>query len=173
MEKQLFLHRLDEIFAAFGKKYPERRIEDAIWRRICDLPDDFMAYAQARLEELDKLPGTLGRYLASEIWPEYQARHRFKGLQDRNCPECRGIGAISAWDKRGYAFSHRCICNGGTWTRERLLESGMQLEDPAFERCKNSWTRSTEVEAAIAATLGKDFPIRERHAEFMQGVEYD
>lgn len=170
MEKLQFLHRLDEIFAAFGKKNPESRIEGPIWSRICDLPDDFMAYAQTKLVDLERLPTNLGGYLIREILPEYQARQRL-GLQlNGDCPECKGKGHISAYDADENPTDFPCVCRGGSWTRDRILESGGTLANPMYYRIP--WPGTPEMRKALGC-LGTDFPVRERHAEYMQGVEYD
>lgn len=67
-----FEEGMDAIYAIFGKRSPEGRVLDVIWERIRWFPDGFMAYAKQCLENEEKLPVNLGRYLVDEVWPAYR-----------------------------------------------------------------------------------------------------
>lgn len=93
-----FYDGIEDIFAAFGKKTPEDKTIQAIYKRIQTLPDAFMDYAVKHFEDQEQLPKNMGRYLFRELWPEYLERNpEMKRSEVDCCPNC--ISDIPGWRK--------------------------------------------------------------------------
>lgn len=131
-----FLQGIRQLYATFGKKLPEKDILDEIFRRVQDMPAEFMAFALTRLQDEEKLPANLGRYLAHEIWADWQIQNGLKTLavQSVACKECdpRTPGWIPVI--RGmYDYLAKCVCNSDTRypepgrTRQQLVDAGFIL----------------------------------------------
>lgn len=135
MNETTCMTALDEIYAAFGKASPTPRIRQAVYRKIVDLPNDFMVYAQRRLEDMETLPQNLGRYMLVDLWPDYLAENPQLKAQTRACPDCdtKTPGWFTVWKPGGERLICECVCRKGNdtgWTRKRALAAGYLLEDP-------------------------------------------
>lgn len=89
MNECVFTESLRRIYAAFSKSWPSNAIVDAAFRRVRDLPEDFMGYAENRLLDEVSLPANLGRYLLRELWPYYAAKNSLESAK-QGCPRCEG-----------------------------------------------------------------------------------
>lgn len=163
-----FEEGMDAIYAIFGKRSPEGRVLDVIWERIRWFPDGFMAYAKQCLENEEKLPVNLGRYLVDEVWPAYRQTAGIQTIRDCDCQECQGDRYISAYAPDGISWSFPCICRKpqGGYTRKRILELGYSFKDPLIGKYPPN-PRLNKTRKALAS-LGQEFPVRQRHAEYMQ-----
>lgn len=120
MNEAVFTQSLRDIYAAHGKRMPEGAVKDAIYKRVHELPEGFMAYAVSRLEDVTSLPTNLGYHLLRELWPEYRAQHpEIRSVQDRACcPLC--ITGFPGW-RRVY--------------RHEITAQGLETYEPVQVRC--------------------------------------
>lgn len=172
-----FLDALDDIYAAFGKKMPEQRIATAAYRRIENLPAEFLPYAKARLEDMEKLPSNLGLFMLKELWPDYRAEHPEKFVNEPldGCEKCSG-GLRIIYDKFGIQYATACQC----CTNRDLIEKCGQLDDYEITsrglftampvKAAPQYERRKIVQDAIAAA---NEPPRQRHIDFMRELDGD
>lgn len=172
MKRLTFEDGMDEIYAAFGKKSPEPRVLDAAFRRVENLPDEFMAFCVKRLPDEEKLPQNLGRFMLRELWPEFLDRRpelRSQVMEHAPCQRCNMSdmpGYIRVWHtERREARVFRCTCNNAASGLEQpsdawLMENGYVWEAPAVP--ENHWLRSL---------LGRQFRPRPEHEEYLESME--
>ena len=100
MNNQIFRQEISSVFAAHGKAAPTGLVLNAVWERVKELPDEFMPWASAELQDVDKLPNNLGFYIAKTLWPQWRAQNRNKTAQEfHTCQDCNG-----RLDLPGYGF---------------------------------------------------------------------
>lgn len=125
MNRQTFDNAMGEVFAAFQKPAPRPAVLDAIFKRVSELPDEFVFWASDQLVEGEKLPVNLGRELL-RMFPAWKAEN-FSQPQhdpwaneqsgDPNCPDCGGSGwhyvyPLGKWYRPGLApYAVPCLCN--------------------------------------------------------------
>lgn len=90
MTLQEFASGIEEIYAIFGKKSPEDKVNEIIYRRVMNLPPEFMTFAVRHFEEQETLPRNMGFYLTKILWPEYLERNpHLKSYEEKQlCPNC-------------------------------------------------------------------------------------
>lgn len=125
MDRQNFDNAMNEAFAAFQKPQPRPAVLDAIFKRVSDLPDEFLAWAVDALADGEKLPANLGRELR-RMFPAWKAENTPVAQHDPwanecsgdpNCPDCGGTGwhyvyPLGALYKPGLApYAVPCLCN--------------------------------------------------------------
>ena len=124
MDKALFDSKIKETYATYGKPDPRPSVLEAAFKRVADLPDEFIVWAAEQLQDADKLPNNLGRELKKSLFPAWRASQMptFTNEQyyadmcgDPDCPECRGKGWFYVW-KRGAKpgtapTAIPCLCN--------------------------------------------------------------
>lgn len=182
MKREPFERGLRKIYAIHGKKAPENPdVIEAIWERIEQLPSEFMAYAIEKLQDMDKLPQNMGKFLKVDLWPEFLSDNpQLRAGASFECLECGGSGFIHAFriDEGSYnnireAFECQCRRGEQGWTREKILATGkygftdMQLAEANpdhFARYRDKWL----------ACIGKPEEIRKEHEEYtINWVEVD
>lgn len=97
MKETVCMDGLKEIYAAHGKRLPDEGIRNAIFKRIQNLPPEFMSFAIAQLEDAPSLPTNLGYHLLRELWPDYRFQHpEITSVHDKVCcPLC--ISGYPGW----------------------------------------------------------------------------
>lgn len=178
MTELYFTQMIVEVFAAFGKREPTQRIRDAVFRRIANLPDSFLPYAQKRLEDMDSLPQNLGRYLLRELWYDFLDENPRLRAAERSvygCAECgRHQGTIYAFRQSGsmtYEYALDCVCKAGMtlgWTRERAVQAGYTLRPEAA-----CFSGKFPMPAHIARAIGHTEGMRAAHFAQMEDMGED
>lgn len=170
MREDYFYEKLREIYATFSKAFPAGHISAAIFKRVQNLPDDFMDYALTRLENDVSLPQNLGRYLRMELWWDYLEKHPEQSAyyQPIGCFRCKNQPGIRLyWEPDGTVHPCKCVCNMdpriahiSAPTDAELLALGYFLENP----CPVTSYMPKQMRDAI----GHDEPVRKAHAEYME-----
>ena len=123
MDRVTFDNGMNEIFACFQKAPPRGAVLDAVFKRVGDLPDEFMAWAVDAFAEEEKLPMNLGRELL-RMFPAWKAAntpvaqydpYANEASGDPNCPDCKGTGWHYVYPvncRPGTApYAVPCLCN--------------------------------------------------------------
>lgn len=169
MDKMHFSNCMAKVFAAHGKTFPRKEIADAIFFRVDGLPDEFMSWAAAQLEDFDKLPANLGRSLRRELWPEYLDKHPELRVHERQqrCNNCSPDldGFFWAWNLDGTRYCLKCACNARpemthwqSWTPRMAVDAGLTLSEP--EAAAN---RPRSLPSKAQSALGHSEPPRQEH----------
>lgn len=185
MNFRKFTDGIEEIYAIFGKKVPEDRILNLVFKRIENLPDAFMDFAVRHFEDQENLPRNLGRYLFRELWPQYLELHpelRSKS-EDVYCPHCDMACGIPG-RRRVWRLEHlpwgdeyepvlvRCACGNGPNLTNEPIYSDFELESMGFilknpyppfdkKRAMSKWLKKV-VEAPSE--------VRPRHEAYMEEI---
>lgn len=149
MDLEKFSDGIEEIYAIFNKKMPEDRAKEVVYRRIKDLPPQFMDFAIRHFEDQETLPRNMGYYLKRVLWPEFLDKNPdMKSKTDYSCcPQClpelpgwrRVWGAeMTGWGELVYLpLEVRCACgnarnprNEPIMTDDELIAKGFFLENP-------------------------------------------
>ena len=123
MNRQTFDNAMGEVFAAFQKPAPRPAVLDAIFKRVEELPEEFVFWASEKLQDEEKLPANLGRELL-RMFPAWKAEN-FSQPQhdpwanetsgDPNCPDCGGSGWHYVWRRPARPGTAPtaipCLCN--------------------------------------------------------------
>lgn len=123
MQRVVFDNCIDGIYAAFGKNEPSARISDAIFRRVENLPDEFMLWAEDRLADEERLPANLGAYLKNILWPDFKQAHPEKivNIPKERCNRCGPTPGIKRfYGKDWEVFECACDCCKNEWLIQRL-----------------------------------------------------
>lgn len=164
-----FTNAAELIFAAHGKKLPSTEILDAIYRRISELPPDFLTFAVRHLEDAVDLPKNLGRYLLRELWPEYLEKHpEQRAMQERQCcPLC--APELPGWRKIwGPAPDYQCRIVRCTCGNARALLDEPVLSDAEWQ-ARGYFTEMPfhytpdNLPQVLQRVLGKNEPPRPEH----------
>lgn len=123
MNRQTFDSAMGEVFAAFQKPAPRPAVLDAIFKRVEELPDEFVYWAADVLQDEEKLPMNLGRELRL-MYPAWKAEttpvaqpdpYANEVSGDPNCPDCHGAGWHYVYPvncRPGTApYAVPCLCN--------------------------------------------------------------
>ena len=123
MVRATFDDAMDLVFAAFQKPAPRSAVLEAIFKRVSDLPDEFIIWAADALQDEEKLPQNLGRELL-RMYPAWKAEnvpacqpdpYANEASGDPNCPDCRGTGWHYVYPigcRPGTApYAVPCLCN--------------------------------------------------------------
>lgn len=177
MSYDRFFDGIEEIFAAFGKKMPEDRVVQAIYKRVRSLPDGFMDFAVRHFEDEEQLPKNMGHYLLRDLWPEYLSRNPdLKSHEYARCEKCDpnlpGWRKVYAQETTGWGESFltpvivRCACGNAPNPNHERVYSDCELEDaglafslpydPGFEVFKKKWLEK-EAEEDTKAEPQNDF----------------
>lgn len=186
MNIMVFQEGLERIYATFARKFPENdRIPEAIYRRVARLPDAFMDFAVARIEDMEKLPANLGRYLFRDLWPEYLDANpelRERRYEQQGCPNCKhdNPGRRLVYEPDGTSHLAACTCCTdrraidllGQPTDAQIWDMGWTLTNPlAVKGDTDTILRLKKIMAG--AIRACDEPPRERHAEILRQMEED
>lgn len=177
MKKLRYEDGMDEIYAAFGKKSPDRRVLDIIFRRVESLPDEFMDFAVERLADEEKLPQNLGRFMRFELWPAFLDKNpQLRATREElaPCPRCWPSSPQRKrfWSPDGETHEIACDCCRderairllGQIPDGRLIAAGYLLAPPPLPNGAKMYRDK------IARSLG-GFKTRPRHAETLQAME--
>lgn len=182
-----FFNGMEDIYAAFGKKMPEDKIVQAIYKRVKTLPDAFMDFALKCLEDEEKLPQNLGRYLFRNLWPEYLALHpELKAIEDIACcskcaPDMPGYRKV--WQPELVLGQEdytpriiRCTCGNAPnpkkepiFTDDQLLNMGWLIKSPYADKYPTMPGKWRNV-------IGKEGEMRQEHKEYLarqEGLEIE
>lgn len=176
MNKGYFSTKMRDIYAIFGKTWPNDVILDAIYSQIASYPDSFMDFAVKRMQDEEKMPVNFGRFMRFDLWPDFLAENR--QLQARHdqagCARCKHDlpGYKCYWEKDGTPHICRCTCNmdertAGLWTPTdmELRDLGLLTENPI------PFFGPQEMTCAMRNAVGNDEKPRERHVEYLQSQE--
>lgn len=163
MDKNIFLNGLNEIYTFFNRKTPEYRVTENLYKRIDNLPDDFMQFAIDHFANRDSLPKNMGYYLKCELWPEYLDKNPDlkSTINYSSCPNClpelpgwrrAWVSEITGWGEMVYKpVTIRCACcnypnpkNEPVLTDEELIAKGYYLENPdkdKFSSMSGEWRK--------------------------------
>lgn len=146
----IFFEGIDRVFAAHGKIRVSAPVKEQIFKRVRDMPDDFMVFAEEELEDYEKLPANLGREIATVLFTAYKNRQQGIALSEitLQCPECDGRQYITAYDripvttpsgKDEHPFrTLHCVCNTQTheqrYSKNDIHKAGWLLADPIRRR---------------------------------------
>lgn len=174
MTGEHFLEKLREIYGTFGKNMAPNHVQDAIFRRVRDLPDAFMDFALRKLENEVSLPANLGRHLRLELWPDYldENPQLRAATVPAGCPRCASgnPGIRNYWEADGTPHTCRCICNtdprtAGQWTPTdaELLSLGFYLRNPL--------PTAKYLPPHLRKVIGHVEPAREAHRQYLEQEE--
>lgn len=185
MDFEIFSAGLEEIFAIFNKKTPEERVVEIVYKRVKDLPPEFMAFAIRHFEDQNSLPRNMGMYLARELWPQYL--ERYPELQSKNedvyCPHCDMACGIPGL-RRVWRLQHlpwgdeyepvlvRCACGNGPNPTNEPIYSDFELERMGFI-LKNPYPPFDKQKAMskwMKKVVEAPNEIRPRHEAYMEEV---
>ena len=125
MDRATFDDAMGVVFAAFQKPAPRPAVLEAIFKRVAELPDDFIIWAADVLQDEEKLPANLGRETL-RMYPAWKAEntpacqpdpYANEASGDPMCPDCHGTGwhyvyPLGALYKPGLApYAVPCLCN--------------------------------------------------------------
>lgn len=143
MDYDKFLEGIEDIFATFGRKRPDDRIVEIIYRRIIDLPDSFMDFAIKHFEDEESLPKNLGKFLLRDLWPDYLERNpdlKFKEIQC--CPKCSPdipgwrkvyIQEMTGWGEKVWKpVIMRCSCGNAPNPRHEKVYTDLELQESGY-----------------------------------------
>lgn len=144
MNYDKFIDGIEDIFATFGKKRPEDRVVEAIYKRIKDLPDSFMDFAVKHFDDMEKLPQNIGRHLFRELWPEYLERNpEMKKSEYACCPNCDpdlpGWRKVYEQETTGWGeqvwkpIIVRCACGNAPNPRHEQIHTDFELESMGYK----------------------------------------
>lgn len=115
--QETFKPEIRNIYAAHGKSAPSDTVVLAVWDRVKDFPDAFMAWAAARLRDEEKLPPNVGLELERNLYPAWRAETGQPRQRRHCCPDCdpQMPGFFYVWrlETGGYVRCgvQRCLCN--------------------------------------------------------------
>jgi hypothetical protein len=137
MENHAFLQGLEDIYSAHGKAFPSPKICAAIFDRVRELPDKFMAFAVGELRDYPTLPSNLGRELRRVLWPQFAEKHPglLAAARDDGCDWCRDGRTSPGWlwahkSATGHVVLRRCQCSGGDMPQS-AWDAGYEIGLPA------------------------------------------
>lgn len=160
MDRYVFMDGLNEIFSFFGRKMPDNRICESIFRRVKELPPEFMAFAVRHFEDQESLPRNMGYYLSRILWPEYLEKNPGMRANEISCcpmciPELPGwrrawVEEMTGWGEKVYKpVDVRCTCGNARNPRNEaimddfeLMANGFILENPyngKYQSNPGSW----------------------------------
>ena len=132
MKESVFTDSMRRVYAGFGKNMPHQAIQDAAFRRVRDLPDGFMEYAENRLLDEISLPANLGRYLLRELWPYYAAKKSLE-IAKQGCPRYEGGWRPVYRPGESYpAGYYVCPCNTDPRFRDEPKPEDWELKTMGF-----------------------------------------
>lgn len=163
MRELVFSDALREIYATFGKTYPAQAVANAIFKRINELPDDFMAFALERCQQREDLPKNLGLFLRQQLWPDYRAAHPEVRQAQQACPDCDKDmpGFFTAW-RNGVPVTCICACNTnsdwvgkilGPMSKRQAREQGLETSPPATDKASMALGHTESLRPAHKAQL--------------------
>lgn len=180
MKDSVFLSGITEIYAAFGKNMPSLAIRNAIFRRLADKPDSFMAYAQERVCNLESLPSNLGRYMELDLWPDYRdSRPELANYNQLVCcalcdPSLPGFRRVYSVDYQEI-YLWKCPCNTNpryaaqlSWTDEMIHKKALHTHADFL-----AWAQGRKLRMPGKAlnVIGKEFRTREKHEDYVRKME--
>lgn len=144
MNYDKFIDGIEGIYAIFGKNRPDDRIIQAIFKRIKDLPDSFIAFAVKHFEDQEQLSKNMGRYLFRDLWPEYLERNpELKKMDVACCHKCcsdlPGWRKIYKQETTGWGEKVwkpvivRCACGNALNPRHEPVYSDFELENMGYK----------------------------------------
>lgn len=144
MNKDVFISGIENIYDFFGRKKPEPRHIEIIFRQIKDLPDSFMDFAVKHLEMSESLPRNMGRYFFRELWPEYLERNPEMKKSENSCclncdPDLPGWRKIYKQETTGWGEKVwkpvivRCTCGNALNPRHEPVYSDFELENMGYK----------------------------------------
>lgn len=163
MDRNIFRNGLNEIYSFFGRKMPDDRICESIFRRVKSLPDDFMNFVITHFTVQETLPRNMGYYLLRVLWPEYLNKNPDLQAHENKCcplciPELPGWRRVWGTEKTGWGdivhvpLEVRCTCgnarnprNEPIFSEYELLAKGLFLENPdkdKFTEQRERWNKS-------------------------------
>lgn len=155
MNKDVFISGIENIYAIFGRKKPEPRHIEIIYKRVKDLPPAFMDFVVNHFENQDNLPKNMGAYLYHELWPLYLERNpELKSHEVARCNNC--IPDIPGWrkvyktdvDENGRTTWEskiiRCSCGSAPNPRNEKIFTDMELLNMGY-KFKIEYTAEEEI----------------------------
>lgn len=183
MDLNTFSDSVERIFAIFNKKMPDDRVIETIYKRVKDLPSDFMDFAVRHFEDQENLPRNLGRYLYRELWPEYLSENPENRAHVELCPNClpEMPGYRKVWRKESYCNGEkedwfplviRCSCGiapnprkDPVYSDRELLDMGLSLDRPPLKDFHR-------LPFEIARALGHIEKQRPDHLQILEAMEF-
>lgn len=139
MEQRHFEQCMKDIFSAHGKSAPTGNVVMAVWKRVKQLPDEFMTWAVFKFADAEKLPGNIGFEIERVMFPLWRTEFG-KTAHVSACLDCDTAtpGFFTAWQRLDNGTFHRfmvkCVCNTGAsfesmprTTREQAQQRGWRV----------------------------------------------
>jgi hypothetical protein len=181
VNREIFNQALRRIYAAHGKIAPANPdILAAIWKRVEDLPDAFMAYAETRFADYEKLPGNMGRELKCDLWPEFRGQNpELVTRREERCDLCRNsdfAGMFRAYrdDEVRMLFCCSDYAQKNSlrrYTRFEALNEGYALEpqvsDDVRAEIRDAMERRLMDKRFADMGVGNNQPPRKEHADYI------
>lgn len=84
----------------------------AVWKRVKQFPDAFMAWAAEQIADEEKLPGNLGLELERMLFPRWCAQNKRQQAAIPCCPQCDTAtpGFFTAWQRLESGERRRFMC---------------------------------------------------------------
>lgn len=184
MDYQKFMDGIEEVYAIFGKKVPDTKIVESIYKRIKKLPERFMDYAVKHFEDEENLPRNIGRYLLRELLPEFLNKNPdLKSCEIECCPKCDpsvpGWRKVYEHEKTGWGdmiwkpILVRCACRNAPNPRNEPVYTNSELEDKGYSLTIPFHFEPEDLPEAWRRVIGKEEETRAAHTAIHEESEPD
>lgn len=183
MTLQEFTTGIEEIYAIFGKKSSEERVNEIVYRRVMNLPPEFMTFAVRHFEDQESLPRNMGYYLKQILWPEFLDKNPdLRSNQQRACcpnccPEMPGWRRVFRIEKTALGDFWtpeivRCACGNAPNPRGEKVMSDYELVQCGFSLQAPDEYKNRKMSDFLASAIGHNEQPRQNHAQALEEADF-